>query len=114
VFESSNRVAGCFRINAVTFRELGPPDLCHIIKSNPKANPKEVYKIDADWILSFRAGSRCFVVSNILSLLEFFILYASRLFLIRGYQEESKILGSCPAERIVVSMRSPELMYAWK
>ncbi|KAH6574808.1 hypothetical protein BASA50_006830 [Batrachochytrium salamandrivorans] len=25
-----------------TFRELGPPDLCHVVKSNPKSLPKEM------------------------------------------------------------------------
>lgn len=32
-------------INKVTFREMGPPDLCHIIKTNPKSNTGQVLNL---------------------------------------------------------------------
>ena len=30
------------KLCAATFRELGPPDLCHIVKTNPKTQVKDV------------------------------------------------------------------------
>ncbi|KAL2913058.1 bud site selection protein [Polyrhizophydium stewartii] len=49
-----------------TFRELGPPDLCHVVKSNPKATPRESqvqgkpnpWKITGGTFCCFNAFSR--------------------------------------------------------
>ncbi|KAI8909184.1 Chs5p-Arf1p-binding proteins-domain-containing protein [Gorgonomyces haynaldii] len=42
-FENDINEAIAARTEALsTFRELGPPDLCHVVKSNPKASPNQV------------------------------------------------------------------------
>lgn len=63
-----------------TFRELGPPDLCHIIKTNAKPGVREVQRLKSKmceretgtgnnvsllaWKLPLRVWRGCFVVSN--------------------------------------------------
>jgi hypothetical protein len=38
----SCRPARCLTVFEATFRELGPPDLCHVVKSTGKAGTRDV------------------------------------------------------------------------
>lgn len=66
-----------------TFRELGPPDLCHIVKANAKPGIREVsysifvngplllaHRVQLGWQLPLCIGCRCFIICNTCRLLE--------------------------------------------